>query len=317
MSIERPPPVTSGIPKPGNHYADQRYISPGCGRFVTPDRNPSPRLAAPGSWDRYAYTRGDPVNRRDPSGRDDCGDDGEEAACAYATGYTLSIEDDEFDTEVEEAEGLPLSPCYGESDDLSDLCVAWLGSAFGISVTQAGIGPANANWVTSAQNGLAQFATVVFAPSCDDFLEQTLHIALYPLQLGADSEQIVDGTMDNNLAGPSLATRASGEYYRALQAQFQLTANRATLHGNSTIAQWLAADPGIMAISTLGGNSIFVNSTFPADLTLSTYTIFHEMLHSAGFNDQELESAWGIPNIKGNTTGITERLMEECPFAPY
>ena len=48
------------------------------------------------------------MSRRDPSGRDDCGDDGEErAACAYATGYTLSIEDDEFDTEVEEAEDLP------------------------------------------------------------------------------------------------------------------------------------------------------------------------------------------------------------------
>ena len=29
----------------------------------------------PGSWNRYAYTRGDPVNRMDPSGLDDCGDD--------------------------------------------------------------------------------------------------------------------------------------------------------------------------------------------------------------------------------------------------
>src|SRR6202011_3450064 len=27
----------------------------------------------PGSWNRYTYTRGDPVNRIDPAGREDCG----------------------------------------------------------------------------------------------------------------------------------------------------------------------------------------------------------------------------------------------------
>ena len=41
-------------------------------------------------------------------------------------GTPSSIEDDEFDTEVEEAEETPLSPCYGDGADLSDFCVAWL-----------------------------------------------------------------------------------------------------------------------------------------------------------------------------------------------
>ncbi|HEX5430414.1 MAG TPA: RHS repeat-associated core domain-containing protein [Bryobacteraceae bacterium] len=55
----------------GLDYADQRYYAPGSGRFMTPDRtmgNP----ADPSSWNLYAYTRGDPINRVDPSGLDSC-----------------------------------------------------------------------------------------------------------------------------------------------------------------------------------------------------------------------------------------------------
>ena len=53
----------------GLDYADQRYYSPGTGRFATGD----PYLASggpsePGSWNRYAYVGGDPVNNVDPEG---------------------------------------------------------------------------------------------------------------------------------------------------------------------------------------------------------------------------------------------------------
>jgi RHS repeat-associated protein len=53
----------------GYDYADQRYYSQGSGRFLTPD----PYMASggagnPGSWNRYAYVVGDPVNLRDPRG---------------------------------------------------------------------------------------------------------------------------------------------------------------------------------------------------------------------------------------------------------
>jgi hypothetical protein len=42
---------------------------------MTPDSAPRPHLADPQSWNMYAYTGGDPVNRNDPQGRDwnDCG----------------------------------------------------------------------------------------------------------------------------------------------------------------------------------------------------------------------------------------------------
>jgi RHS repeat-associated protein len=53
----------------GLDYADQRYYSPGTGRFMSSD----PYLASggpssPGSWNRFAYVEGDPVNRVDPKG---------------------------------------------------------------------------------------------------------------------------------------------------------------------------------------------------------------------------------------------------------
>ena len=53
----------------GLDYADQRYYKTGWGRFTAAD----PYLASggvesPGSWNRYAYVEGDPVNYVDPSG---------------------------------------------------------------------------------------------------------------------------------------------------------------------------------------------------------------------------------------------------------
>ena len=55
----------------GNDYAVNRYMSPGYGRFITPDRvsgNPS----NPGTWNLYAYVADDPINHADPSGQDWC-----------------------------------------------------------------------------------------------------------------------------------------------------------------------------------------------------------------------------------------------------
>jgi len=57
--------------------ADQRFYASSYGRFNTPDPfGGSAKPRDPLSWNRYSYTRGDPVNRHDPSGLDD-GSDGE------------------------------------------------------------------------------------------------------------------------------------------------------------------------------------------------------------------------------------------------
>ncbi len=68
----------------GLDYADQRYEQPGGGRFMTPDPyGGSANVTDPGSWNRYAYVGGDPVNRTDPSGELflPCGADEYASAC--------------------------------------------------------------------------------------------------------------------------------------------------------------------------------------------------------------------------------------------
>jgi RHS repeat-associated protein len=75
---EKPSATTNGTEKftgymrdseTGLDYADQRYHSPGTGRFLTPDPWPgSVHARDPRSWNKYAYTHGDPINRIDPTG---------------------------------------------------------------------------------------------------------------------------------------------------------------------------------------------------------------------------------------------------------
>ena len=53
----------------GVDYADQRYYSSTYGRFLTSDPyRASGGPSDPGSWNRYAYVQGDPVNFVDPRG---------------------------------------------------------------------------------------------------------------------------------------------------------------------------------------------------------------------------------------------------------
>ena len=81
---ERPSATTNGTEKfatyfrdsdTGLDYAQNRYYQPGMARFMTTDPYiASAKAGEPGSWNRYAYTRGDPVNRTDPLGQDDTDD---------------------------------------------------------------------------------------------------------------------------------------------------------------------------------------------------------------------------------------------------
>ncbi len=76
----------------GLDYADQRYHQPGMGRFLSVDRG-APTPNNPGSWNRYAYVQGDPVNSADHSGlfssAEDCAANPEECQVEDASGTSL------------------------------------------------------------------------------------------------------------------------------------------------------------------------------------------------------------------------------------
>ncbi len=92
--IERPSATTNGTEKftgyfrdseTGNDYADQRYMSPGNGRFITPDPSLNGNATTlPGNWNKYAYVGGDPINKTDPSGL--CSPE-DNPPCYSTTGY--------------------------------------------------------------------------------------------------------------------------------------------------------------------------------------------------------------------------------------
>ena len=80
---ERPSPTTNGTEKftgyfrdaeTGNDYAINRYQQPGTGRFLTAgpcylaSSGGAGDPGEPGSFNRYAYSAGDPVNFYDPRG---------------------------------------------------------------------------------------------------------------------------------------------------------------------------------------------------------------------------------------------------------
>ncbi|MBC8164787.1 MAG: hypothetical protein H7Y20_02810, partial [Bryobacteraceae bacterium] len=82
----------------GLDYADQRYYSPGTGRFLTSDPYQSPKaVGSPSGWNRFAYVTGDPVNKTDRRGLDEenptfCDIYGEEWYC-----NSFPTHSDEFD----------------------------------------------------------------------------------------------------------------------------------------------------------------------------------------------------------------------------
>ncbi len=99
--MERPSATTNGTEKftgyfrdaeTGNDYAVNRYMSPGMGRFITPDpSSASAKSGDPATWNRYAYTGGDPINRVDRSGLIFGGTD--DPDCADYDGEVCPVDD--------------------------------------------------------------------------------------------------------------------------------------------------------------------------------------------------------------------------------
>jgi len=82
----------------GQDYADQRYFGVGTGRFWSADPAglATAHLGKPGSWNRYAYVLGDPINFRDRKGLDACDPDDDDSRAAVADDDTC-VEDPDVD----------------------------------------------------------------------------------------------------------------------------------------------------------------------------------------------------------------------------
>ena len=102
-----------------------------------------------------------------------------------------------------------------------------------------------------------------------------------------------------------------------LAAALQAKADASTGITGSSLSKFFAANPTIYAAGQYTGNTIFYNATYFSGLGSGTamYTMFHESLDLAGFSDQQLESAFGIPASVVAARGsesITDTLEQHC-----
>ena len=126
----------------GLDYADQRYHQPGVGRFMSPDPfGGSAKASDPGSWNRYSYVEGDPVNGTDPSGLLLwVGGDGEDGSSQDTPDYFGGFSSGWIMGGVRSSQQVP--SWQEEWDGLSETCQNALKTALGGGV-QAMIGVLN------------------------------------------------------------------------------------------------------------------------------------------------------------------------------
>jgi len=87
----------------GFDYADQRYYTPGSGRFLSADPySGSVSTSMPTSWNHYGYVGGDPINRTDTEGRCD----------AFITGITMGAGSSKNLVEFASSNGMMVSYPY-------------------------------------------------------------------------------------------------------------------------------------------------------------------------------------------------------------
>jgi RHS repeat-associated protein len=259
----------------GLDYADQRYHQPGVGRFMTADPAPSSaQTDDPGSQNRYAYTRGDPVNRTDPSGlEDDGGDD-------------CGINPFDFG-------------CYSGGGGMRFFAV----TAFARATDR----------LNDARNAIDNMDSSSTAPNCQADLDALSKasgdsdISIASIQGVLDSTDFKDGTTSqlpvSALYGSAVAAGAS--YQRQQDRKYGK---------GQTIAKEFARNPnGLSADTVLNGSTIFINpALITNNLWGNEGLLLHEALHELGLQDGQIQKALGFSEDPKNTKNISTKLQHDC-----
>jgi RHS repeat-associated protein len=278
----------------GADYADQRYYNPWFGRFNTPDPGgvKTANAADPGSWNRYAYTRGDPINRLDPRGTDDC----EADFCVTGTGYIDPvIYGNGGNGGVCEALELPTDAAcaqYTAQVALATQTVQYqLLSNMLFPVASAALD-------AYAQKFADRLRNESFSDSCAKDIEN-LQITPEQWADALDSVYIINGVGDNE------------DYYPALPVG---SIERQTAQDRGlTISQQFGVDSGNVAIASVNSNQVWINPTLvnPGDVLAGSSLIAHETLHNLGLTDPTIQTRLGIP-VTSLTVNISDKLGQDC-----
>jgi RHS repeat-associated protein len=280
-------------------YANNRYYTNAYGRFMTPDPyGNSGRLTDPQSWNRYAYTRGDPVNRYDPSGTDD------------SAPYLCPVGAGEGNTELVECFDVtaPLPSAIGSG-------TSYVAKVAAIAAYQAAMVALSAMWdkthsdLTTAAAFIASDAAGMEAlPGCEKDI-QTLNqetrsdvtFAEIAFQAGHTNfnDALTSGYAPPGFVGPPTPAFYSSDWPAGGYTY-------AISYLNTNQEYWL---PG----STMYTPNSVMSGLTPVAMTPGRLDgmVMHELLHNMGFNDDQLQSATGIIDPLTTDT-ISQQLSKDC-----
>jgi RHS repeat-associated protein len=273
-------------------YAKNRYHQPGMGRFMTVDSGRA-RPGSPGSWNRYAYTRGDPVNRVDRRGLDDCSAD---------------KSDDDGDNDCDDDDGdIGGSGVTFYDDVYASTQYEYFVTIFDpvSTVGQNGGGGGGGTTFAAAKSAFQGDAKTIankknFKTPCNnDFA--ALGTSAAAVQADAANLDIENGAGSTSLQA-------------SLYANTAVAGNAATQFGNQTIGQFFSTNPGVAAEAQLNGNTIYIN---PSMINLNNYyqnlaTVLHEILHNVtGLSDDAIQTALGLSTSQVSNN-ITQKLLKDC-----
>jgi hypothetical protein len=248
----------------------------------------------PGSWNRYAYTRGDPTNRFDRAGTCD-----QSADTPYSVTVCADVDTDDS--------GIPL---------IGDITVTGQGGAYARSGNGIFQQALETNFgMMNARDALFAFADTHFSAQCADFINNIFGAGtLATLQQDAASVGVEDAQEVTTAAGATLFP-----YNADLADAQQGRADQQTGIADTTLAVLGFSSPTTWAWGQWGGNTIFINNAaewmnFGSGFAM--YTMFHEMLHVAAMGgDTQIENDFGISQTlrtQQGTMSITYKLMQEC-----
>jgi RHS repeat-associated protein len=272
----------------GLDYADQRYYASNFGRMMSPDPyKASAGPKNPASWNRYSYTRGDPVNRFDPGGLRDqaAGTNPVQDGCVIPGGPP---------------------PYWGE-----DTCTP--APEQGGGGGGGGASDANSVHLADAQYRLNKISTS-FNPTgkCLDFLNNLLStggstdINTFINEIKSTAGQAANNVYD----GPSATT------VQLTEAAF----GDSNSNGATTVAQWFAQQGSLgIALSQQNGAAIFLDLSKGFDDQYGLGILLHELLHKqavdGGFSHNYLNWALndaGAPSAVVGQEDISSRIGEIC-----
>jgi RHS repeat-associated protein len=268
----------------------QRWYGPGSGRFATPDPSTGVSAADPGSWNRYSYVQGDPVNFTDSRG---LGRDGVDDAAPDCIG----------------------DPYYHGYDS----CYY-----FGDHPSGAGAGPTTADRAAAASRATAKMRerlssriSSLKGSNCESVLAgEDVGLSLETLALISSDLRFYDA---NGIEGQlTMGDIGLTDFDQASQAV--TLSGYADTRPAGTLASTITATSG----QGPGGNLIYSKVVLTtgfgnANSTIQDLTLLHEALHYAlSMNDQQMFTKFTMSGLPGETpsASITSWLGRDCKNFP-